>query len=147
MNPDPHAEPAASCRRPAAGTRRLKSFACLAAIAACAIAPAAARADQAADAFNAWNAAFLVQTGDQTYYSTTVTTAGTVRSGTWVGALDIAVAEDAYQRTHSAADRQRVSDLLTTFIAAEGTDWSGDTWDAAGTTNTVAVASGKIWVT
>lgn len=101
----------------------------LAVVLACALWPATAGADQAADAFDAWNAAFLVQNSGQTYYATTVTTAGTMRSGTWVGALDIAVAEDAYQRTHSADDRQRVSALLTTFVAAEGTDWSQDTWD------------------
>jgi predicted alpha-1,6-mannanase (GH76 family) len=92
-------------------------------------AASSARADRAADAFDAWNAAFLVTTGGSTYYSTTVTTAGTTRSGTWVGALDIAVAEDAYQNTHSAADRQLVSDLVTTFIAKEGTSWNGDTWN------------------
>ena len=40
------------------------------------------------------------------YYATTVTTAGTTRQGTWVGALDIAIAEDRYLYTHSAADRR-----------------------------------------
>jgi predicted alpha-1,6-mannanase (GH76 family) len=88
-----------------------------------------ARATQADDAFDAWNAAFLVHDNGQIYYSTTVTTAGTMRSGTWVGALDIAVAEDTYQRTHSAVHRQLVSDLVTTFIAKEGTDWKFDSWN------------------
>src|ERR1700753_3484938 len=82
-----------------------------------------AHADQADDAFSAWNSAFLVKTGGDTFYSTTAVSAGTVRSGTWVGALDIAVAEDYYEHTHLAVDRARVSDLVTTFVAKEGTDW------------------------
>lgn len=88
-----------------------------------------ARADQADDAFNAWNSAFLVKTGGDTFYSTTAISAGTQRSGTWVGALDIAVAEDYYEHTHLAVDRARVNDLVTTFIAKEGKDWNGDTWN------------------
>ena len=88
-----------------------------------------ARADQADDAFDAWNSAFLVKTGGDTFYSTTAISAGTTRSGTWVGALDIAVAEDYYEHTHLAVDRTRVNDLVTTFVAEEGTDWKGDTWD------------------
>jgi MYXO-CTERM domain-containing protein len=109
--------------------KRLKCTAILAMVAASTGLPATAHADQADDAFSAWNAAFLVTSNGQTYYSTTVVSAGTERSGTWVGALDIAVAEDVYQRTHSAQSRQLVSDLVTTFIAKEGTDWKGDTWD------------------
>jgi predicted alpha-1,6-mannanase (GH76 family) len=109
-------------------TRLRPSSLLLAAVAALSI-PAVARADQATDAFTAWNAAFLVQNGTQTYYATTDILDATIRSGTWVGALDIAVAEDRYERTHDPADRQLVDDLVTTFIAAEGTDWSGDTWD------------------
>jgi MYXO-CTERM domain-containing protein len=93
-------------------------------------APTVAHADTAADAFNAWNNAFLVRQNGLTYYATTVTTAGTVRQGTWVGALDIAIAEDRYMFTHSAADRQLVSDLMTTFVAKEGTTWiNNSSWN------------------
>ncbi len=87
-------------------------------------------ADTAADAFNGWNAAFLAKQNGLTYYATTVTTAGTARQGTWVGALDIAVAEDRYLYTHSAADRQLVNDLMTTFVAKEGTKWvNNSSWN------------------
>jgi MYXO-CTERM domain-containing protein len=96
----------------------------LAATAAAAVsAPVLARADTAADAFNGWNNAFLARQNGLTYYATTVVTAGTVRQGTWVGALDIAIAEDRYIFTHSSADRQLVNDLMTTFVAKEGTAW------------------------
>jgi hypothetical protein len=93
-------------------------------------AAAPAHADTAADAFKAWNDAFLVRQSGDVYYATTVTTAGTMRQGTWVGALDIAVAEDRYQHTHAATDRQLVSDLMTTFVAKEGTVWKNNsTWN------------------
>jgi MYXO-CTERM domain-containing protein len=88
-----------------------------------------ASADTASDAFEAWNDAFLVQENDETYYATTITTYAKNRQGTWVGALDIAVAEDAFERTHSDAHRQLVHDLVTTFIKHETQDWSFDSWN------------------
>jgi len=106
------------------------SFAALVAILAASALPAVAHADTAADAFQGWNAAFLAKQNGDTYYATTVVTAGTQRQGTWVGALDIAVAEDRYLYTHSAADRQLVSDLMTTFVAKEGSKWiNNSSWN------------------
>jgi len=88
----------------------------------------AARAENTADtAFNAWNSAFLVQQSGQAYYATAVH--GTSVEGSWVQALDIEVAEDAYLRDRTPAHRQLVSDLLTHFLAYESYDWSLDTWN------------------
>ena len=89
----------------------------------CSSLPGVVHADTAADAFEGWNDAFLAKKNGDTYYATTVISAGTTRQGTWVGALDIAVAEDRYLYTHSPADRQLVSDLMTTFVAREGSTW------------------------
>ena len=96
------------------------------------LSPAVAHADTLPSpdtVFQAWNNSFLV-TGTDTYYTNQLKSIGTARAGTWIAALDILVAEDVYERTHAAADRQRVSDLVTTFIAKEGTTWtSWDTWN------------------
>jgi len=78
--------------------------------------------------FQSWNDAFLVTGGSTgTYYTDELKSIGTERAGTWIGALDILVADDVYLRTRSPADRQRVSDLVSTFLADEGTDWTS--WD------------------
>lgn len=75
-----------------------------------------------------WNDSFLVQGGSTgTYYTDQLKSTGTERAGTWIAALDILVADDAYQRTHAPADWQRVSDLVTTFLADDGTTWTS--WD------------------
>lgn len=78
-------------------------------------------------AFDAYNAAFLVKTNGQTYYKRSLTDAS--YAGTWVQALEIQLAEDAYDRTRSAAHKQLVSDLVATFLAKENYDWSYDTWN------------------
>jgi hypothetical protein len=78
--------------------------------------------------FQSWNDAFLVTGGSTgTYYTDELKSIGTERAGTWIGALDILVADDVYLRTRSPSDRQRVSDLVSTFLADEGTDWTS--WD------------------
>jgi sialate O-acetylesterase len=88
--------------------------------------PLAERADAA---FDAWNNAFLVRDKGQTYYCRTLKTLGTESEGSWVFALDIEVAEDAYERTRSPDRRQLVLDLLDSFLAQNGGDWSGNTWN------------------
>jgi hypothetical protein len=103
----------------------------LAMAAAVAITPAA-HADPALPSpdavFQAWNDAFLVTGGSTgTYYTDELKSIGTERAGTWIGALDILVADDVYLRTRNPADRQRVSDLVSTFLSKEGTDWTS--WD------------------
>ncbi|WP_372515872.1 RICIN domain-containing protein [Streptantibioticus silvisoli] len=78
--------------------------------------------------FQAWNNAFLVTGGSTgTYYTDELKSTGTERAGTWIAALDIEVAQDVYLRTHAPADRQRVSDLVNTFLTDDGTTWTS--WD------------------
>lgn len=115
--------PTKSLKSPKSPTKRRVAALILLTVAGAA---STARADTAADAFKAWNDAFLVRQNGDTYYATTVTTAGTQRQGTWVGALDIAIAEDAYLHSHAAADRQLVGDLMTTFVAKEGSVWKNN---------------------
>jgi Glycosyl hydrolase family 76/Ricin-type beta-trefoil lectin domain/Ricin-type beta-trefoil lectin domain-like len=81
--------------------------------------------------FQAWNNSFLVQGGSTgTYYTDQLKSIGTARAGTWIGALDIQVAQDDYERTHSPADLQLVDNLVSTFLTDEGTTWtSWDTWN------------------
>ncbi len=79
--------------------------------------------------FQAWNNSFLVQNGSTAYYTNELKSIGTMRAGTWIAALDIQVAQDDYERTHSPEDRQLVSNLVTTFLANEGTNWTGDSWN------------------
>jgi Glycosyl hydrolase family 76/Ricin-type beta-trefoil lectin domain-like len=86
--------------------------------------------------FNDWNKAFLVQsaTGSYggygtlgTYYTDELKSKGTERAGTWIAGLDVNVAQDRYERTHSPADWELVKQLVTTELADDGTDWTS--WD------------------
>ncbi|HEY4415712.1 MAG TPA: TIM-barrel domain-containing protein, partial [Verrucomicrobiae bacterium] len=78
-------------------------------------------------AFDAYNAAFLQRVNGQTYYKESVT--NSAYAGSWVQALEIQVAEDAYDRNPSAEHKQLVSDLTTTFLAKENYNWALDTWN------------------
>jgi predicted alpha-1,6-mannanase (GH76 family) len=62
-----------------------------------------------------------------TYYTDQLLSSGNQRAGTWIAGLDIAVAEDDYQRTHSPADWTLVNNLVTTFLNDDGTTWTS--WD------------------
>jgi hypothetical protein len=87
-----------------------------------------ARAESIADsAIHSFNATFLIQTNGQTYYCGSTT--NFAYQGTWGQAMNITVMEDAYDRTRSQADWLTVSNLLTTYLAHEGSDWSWDTWN------------------
>ena len=83
--------------------------------------------DQAEAVYNAWNAAFLAQSDGTAYYTTTLH--GSAPEGTWVGALDVEMAEDVCLRMRTPAQMQLVNDLLTTFLAQNDFDWSQDTWN------------------
>ena len=85
--------------------------------------------DQAEAVYDAWNAAYLAQINDKTFYATTLH--GTSPEGTWVGALDVEFAEDVCLRMRTPAQHQLVNDLLTTFLALpeNNFDWSQDTWN------------------
>lgn len=72
--------------------------------------------------FNGFNNAFLV---NGNYYKTSIN--GSTFDGGWTGALDIMVAEDAYERTGSAAHKNLVNNLCTTFLQKfpPGYTWDG----------------------
>ena len=78
-------------------------------------------------AFNAYNNAFLVNSGGQTYYKKSIND-GTA-DGTWVASLDILVAEDAYERTGSAAHKTLVNNLCSTWLVNTPTPWTWDGWN------------------
>ena len=111
---------------------------------AAAVSNAAAAKSQPADAqaqaraiaaYNAYNAAFLVQVNGQAYYADTLTSVGIQPQAEWGGALAITVAEDAYQHTHTQADRLLVSSLLDNLAYYNGPtgslfgNWQTDGWD------------------
>jgi hypothetical protein len=94
------------------------------------LSPVAAHADTLPSpdtVLQAWNDNFLVVGSGGTYYTSQLKSKGTAPSGTWIAALNIGVAQDAYERTHTPAARQQVSDLVTSFLKKEGTTWTS--WD------------------
>jgi sialate O-acetylesterase len=98
---------------------------------------------QRADAvFDAWNEAFLVRKKGQTYYVRTLKNLGTESEGSWVFALDVEVAEDAYERTRSPEHRQLLNDVLAGFLAQNNYDWTGDTWNDDVAWMTIALVRG-----
>ncbi len=84
--------------------------------------------DQAAPAYAAWNDAFLVQDGTNTYYADEEKSVGTEQAKLYTDGLNVAVAEDAYQHNHSQDQRNLIISLLNTFLSdfGNGTDWSYD---------------------
>ncbi|ACU75714.1 glycoside hydrolase family 76 [Catenulispora acidiphila DSM 44928] len=88
---------------------------------------ATASLPSATTVYQDWNKAFLVQANGETFYNSELKSKGIKRSTMWIAALDIQVAQDRYDLTHSAADRQVAVDLVTTYIKHEGTDWAS--WD------------------
>ncbi len=93
------------------------------------ILPISAKAQsEAAPSYSAWNNAFLVQNGGNTYYADEETSVGTEEAKLYTGALDIAVAEDVYQQTHSPDQQALIVSLMTTFLSdfGNGTNWSYD---------------------
>jgi predicted alpha-1,6-mannanase (GH76 family) len=112
---------------------RLTSIGRLAAVAAILsgllLSPQAKAQSNAATAYSAYNSAFLVQSGGNTCYATTLTSVGTSCAGTWTGANDVEIAMDAYQYSHSAADRALIVPLLNTFLTNNQSDWSYDSWN------------------
>ena len=76
----------------------------------------------------AWNAAFLEQGNGQTYYNAQLVSYGEDQAKLYTGGLDIAVAEDVYQHTHSQDQRNLIIALMTTFLSdfGNGPDWSYD---------------------
>jgi hypothetical protein len=91
-----------------------------------------AEAQNATAAFDAYNSAFLVQLGGQTYYSQGIGSAE--QEGEWQQALDIQAALDRYQYTRAAGDRALVIALLNSLTyfnspGSVGGNWQTDGWD------------------
>lgn len=78
-------------------------------------------------AFNAFNNAFLVNSGGQTFYKKAINNGNA--DDTWLASLDILVAEDAYERTGSAAHKTLVNDLCNTWLQRTPTPWTWDGWN------------------
>lgn len=81
-------------------------------------------ADLAIDAFNA---AFLANSGGKTYYRSSLTNSSD--DGTWTLAIDIEGEEDAYERTGDPQPKKLVNDLCTSFIVINPGNWSWDGWN------------------
>lgn len=75
----------------------------------------------------AWNDSFLVRSNGESFHTTTLKSQGTQRSGTWIAALNIMVAQDAYERTRTPEGRQLIEELVSTFHKYDGTTWAS--WD------------------
>lgn len=78
-------------------------------------------------AFNAFNAAYLVQSGGQTYYTHSLNNRS--NDGTWTEALSIQGAEDACERTETSANKTLVNNLCSTFLSLNPAPWSWDGWN------------------
>ncbi|MEG9432070.1 glycoside hydrolase family 76 protein [Terriglobus sp. ADX1] len=87
-----------------------------------------AYAQNAQAAFNAYNSAYLVQSDGKAYYADTLTTQATNPDWEWAQAVDIYVAEDAYEYTRNATDRALVIALLDN-LESKWSDWQTDGWD------------------
>lgn len=90
-----------------------------------------ARAQNPSDtAYNAWISNFLVQSGGQTYFASTLTGSGRNSAAyMWGSALDTLIVMDTYDRTHNPALVTLVNSLLNSFVYYNGSDWSWDTWN------------------
>jgi len=87
-------------------------------------------AQNKADAlFDAWNAAFLMRAGGETYYTRVSTNLPSSEEDSWVAALNVQLAQDVYERSHSPVHRQLVADLMETFIKQYDYDWSTNDWN------------------
>ncbi len=78
-------------------------------------------------AFKAWNDAFLARSGaGEPYYADTLTAKSSSPAKGSVAASNIAVAQDAYQRTRSPQHRKLVNDLVAFFLKDNGRDWTSN---------------------
>ena len=76
---------------------------------------------------NAYNNAFLVNSGGNTYYKKALNDNGS--DGTWTLALDIQGMEDAYERSGNIAHKTIVNDLCNSFLRLNPPPYSWDGWN------------------
>ncbi len=109
----------------------LRKLACGAlALASLAVSVESASAQNAANAdaaYNGWLNAFLVRSGGKTYFCNTI--ADRSMAFLWGQAYMITTVADVYDRSPTSANRQLMSDLLTTFEQQNTTDLSWDSWN------------------
>ncbi len=94
--------------------------------------PSSAQTSDIADAaFNGYNQAFRLTTGGNTFYKKGSGTASADNQpqGSWGEAVDLGVMIDRYDRTKSAADKTMVDTMVSSFLAQNAWDWSGDTYN------------------
>lgn len=77
--------------------------------------------------YNAYNSAFYVANGGNSYYK--MDTGSGTGPGWWTLAEEIEMAEDAYNRTLSAANKTTVSNLCNGFMNQHGTLWTGNSFN------------------
>ena len=77
--------------------------------------------------YNAFNSAFLTESGSDVFYKTALN--NPKPDGTWAGSIDILGAEDAYERTGDPAKKSLINDLLTTWLKDNPPPWSWDGWN------------------
>ena len=97
-------------------------------------------ASTASQAYSAWNAAFLEQNNGKPYYTVGETKVSNEIARMYTGALDLAIAEDAYQQTHSQSQRKLIAALVDTYLldnvatssgnqGENGINWAYDGWN------------------
>lgn len=84
---------------------------------------------QADASLKAWIAAYVVQTSTSAYFAGGPTSATTTEVGGYGEALDIAVVEDAYERTHDPAQLLLLNKMIAQFELFTGESWAGDSWN------------------
>ncbi|MES2476833.1 MAG: RICIN domain-containing protein [Verrucomicrobiota bacterium] len=76
---------------------------------------------------NAFNSAFLVNSGGQTYYKVGLNNSSPAYF--WEQALNIQGMQDAYERTGSTAHRTQVNNLCNTFLQQNPPPWTWNGWN------------------
>ncbi|WP_081713852.1 RICIN domain-containing protein [Cystobacter fuscus] len=105
--------------------RHLKKF--TATVLMAASVPALAGNDRADASFDGYNRAFLVKSGGQTFYKKSINDGR--YDETFLAALDIQVAEDAYERTGRPDQKALINDLCKTFLVNYPPNWSWNGWN------------------
>ncbi len=78
-------------------------------------------------AFNAFNSAYLINSGGKTYYTHSISNRS--NDGTWTETLSIQGAEDHYERVGTATAQTLVQNLCSTFLTLNPAPWSYDGWN------------------
>ena len=78
-------------------------------------------------ALNAYNNAFIVNSGGNTFYKRQLN--DSKDDGTWTLAEDIQGMQDAFERSGYPAHKQLVNDLCNSFLRINPTPWAWDSWN------------------